>query len=156
MKGKLALFVAALSAIGALALAPAVFGASTVTTVKCSGKFTSLTPRKLKGADVGLVSCGKPFGKGIEWVNYSETVTANGTVSTHGTVKAWSDLGTLRGTYKLVGKLSGMSGTASGKSKITGGTGAFSGARGTGTEKCSTNDAGATLSCTFKLRLTKL
>jgi hypothetical protein len=156
MKGRLVLCTLALTAMVGLALAPAGSGAGTVTKVKCSASYTSLTPGKLTGEDVGLVSCGKPFGKGIQWVKYTETVSATGAVTAHGPFKAWSDLGTVHGTYKLAGKLMGATGSVSGTSRITGGTGAFKGAKGTGTQTCHTTDAGATLSCKFTLRFTRL
>ncbi len=157
MKGRFALLAAAGSVVGALALAPVGSGAGTaVVKVKCSAKYTSLTPGKLKGEDVGMPSCGAPYGKGIQWIVYTETLSATGTVSAHGTYKAWFDLGTVRGTYKMAGKLKGATATLKGTNTVLGGTGAYHGAKGTGTLSCTTKDAGATFSCTFALRLTRL
>lgn len=156
MKSRIFGVVIALSAVGALTLAPAGSGASAVTKVKCTATYTSLTPGKLKGEDVGLVSCAKPFGNGIQWVQYTETVSSTEAVAAHGPFKAWSDTGTVHGTYKLAGKLVGLAGSVSGTSKITGGTGAFKGAKGTGTQSCTTTDGGATLHCKFALRFTRL
>lgn len=158
MKGKLAASAVALCATGALAFAPAVLGAGakTVTKVKCAGKFTSLTPGKLKGETVGLLSCGAPFGKGIQWVTYTETVSSTGTITAAGPTKAWFDKGTIHGSYKLSGKLVPGTSTAAGPATITGGTGVYKGSRGTGKITCTTKNAGDTLNCTFTLRFTKL
>jgi hypothetical protein len=158
MKGKLAMSAVALCAMGALALAPAGFGAGTKTVakVKCTAKFTNLTPHQLKGEAVGLTKCGAPFGAGIQWTQYTETLSATGAVTAKGPTKAWSDLGSVHGTYKLAGKLVGMVANLKGTSTITGGTGAYKGARGSGTLACTTKDTGVTYSCTFTLRFTKL
>ena len=156
MKGRMFGLAIALSAVGALTLAPVGSGASGVTKVKCTATYTSLTPGKLKGEDVGLVSCGKPFGNGIQWVQYTETVSSTEAVTAHGPLKAWSDTGTVHGTYKLAGKLVGLTGSLAGTSKITGGTGAFKGAKGTGTQSCTTTDGGMTLNCKFTLRFTRV
>jgi hypothetical protein len=102
------------------------------------------------------VACGTPFGKGIQLVKYVETVSAAGNVTASGPSKVWFDLGTLRGTYKLSGKLVGAAGTFAGSTKITGGTGAYKGARATGKLSCQTTDAGATLRCKFTLHFTHL
>lgn len=158
MQGKLAVSAAGLASVAALAIAPAVFGAGakTVTKVKCSGTFTSLTPHQLKGEVVGMISCGAPLGKGIQWVPYTETLSSTGAATAHGPFKAWFDTGTLSGTYKLAGKLVTGTSTLSGPAKVTGGTGVYKGAHGTGTNTCTTKDAGATLNCKFTLRFTKL
>ena len=122
----------------------------------CSGTYTNATPGKLKGYDFGLLSCKGLFGKGVQVVTYSETLTASGAVSASGTTKVYGDLGTMHGTYKLAGKLVGSTATVTGAGKITGGTGAYKGAKGTTKQTCTTTDAGAHYTCSFKVSLSKL
>jgi hypothetical protein len=156
MRRKLGLALVPVVAVLALALSPALSGAASAPIkVKCKGRFTSLTPGKLKGSDVGLVKCGSPLGKGIQWINYTETISKTGAVTASGFTKAWYDLGTIAGGFKTAGQLTGATATLKGTAKITGGTGVYSKAKGTATITCVTKDAGATLSCTDTVKFTK-
>lgn len=127
-----------------------------VTKVICSGRFTDLNPGALSGHYVGLPSCGKPLGSGIEWVAFKTTIAATWMVTIRGQTKVWWDRGTINGPYKISGKLAGTAATLTGKGMIKHSTGAYQGSQGRATIRCTTTDAGATLHCRYTLRFTKL
>ena len=157
MKRKLTLLVTALSAIAVSILVPAGSGAATgkITKVKCSGRFTNLNPGQTAGHYVGLPSCGKPLGGGIEWVAFKATVTPGGTVTISGHTKVWWDRGTISGPYSITGKFPAPASTLTGKGTIKHSSGAYKGSQGSATIKCTTTDGGATLNCTYTLRFTR-
>ncbi len=75
-------------------------------TVKCTGQFATLSSPGSKTLDqFGLVTCGKPFGKGAQYSTAKETPGAGGTLKATGTNKAWFDLGSLHGPSTLSAKL---------------------------------------------------
>ncbi len=99
-----------------------------------------------KGTEGGTVTCPKPAGKGTAMSNYTysgtTTVTINGKFTdtfTHGTIK---------GTFTLKGSTVS---SLTGHFKIKSGTGKLAAAHGSGTEKCTSTDAGATFNCTAVL-----
>ena len=158
MRRKLSLAVVPVIAVCALALLPAWSGAtSSPTKIKCKASFVNPTPTKLTGDDFAYpVTCQSPFGKGIQWTHYTETLSKSGVAAAHGPTRAWFDNGSITGSYKASGKLKPGTSTLSGTSEVTSGTGAFRGISGTGTITCKTKDAGAHLACTYVIKLKKL
>jgi hypothetical protein len=148
-----------LASVGALATGVAVSSATTKATKEaCSATNYNPTPNNLSGVYFVSDRCLAPFGNTVESGNYISTVnmtTGAGTVK--GTFTHWFLTGTDHGHYS--GKFQFTSATdATYKIAITvtGGTGAFKGVKGTGTERCSTTNAGATLSCKYVVELSGL
>lgn len=119
------------------------------TKLKCVTEDFNQTPGKLKGLSFGVATCSKPWGRGLEAISYTETVSSTGAVSSKGAFKNYYNTGTTHGVYSLSGKFtSATSGTLSGPVTITGGTGAFKGAKGKGKLTCKTTNGGNTSTCT--------
>jgi hypothetical protein len=152
------LLACAIAAVGVLAVGVPVVGAATsiaatssgASTITCTFKNYSQTPKQLSGFSFGYISCPQPFGPGVQSATYSATVNSKtGAATLKGTYKNWFDTGTVYGTYSLRGQYtSPTAATYKGTFTITGGTGAYKGAKATGPLTCSTANAGATSSCT--------
>ena len=103
----------------------------------------------------GLVSCPRPWGRGLHYGTSSVTPTAAGQGTVAVNFKKYFDRGTIRGTVAgTFTATSPMNITNNGAVTITGGTGAYRRVKGRGTIACTSTDGGAHRSCTFKLRLT--
>ena len=143
---------AGISALAALAVAAGAGHARTAThpskRVHCSLHVYSQTPTSLRGFDFGLVKCSKPFGKGVQYDTYTESVTPP-KASARGPFEWFFDEGTVHGTFSFAGTFSSpTTATFAGTLKITGGTGAFENARARTDLTCTTTDAGKTFTCT--------
>lgn len=161
MRVKVSLLVLAGLLVAAVAIPAGSTAASKAKPIKaatCSASYVNPTPTKLKGVDFGFVSCKGYFGKGVQVVKYTEGVNAKtGAVTAHGPTTLYGDLGTMRGTYKLAGKLVGTTANLTGSGTITGGTGGYAGAKGVVSKlKCKTTNAGATYTCTYTVKLSKV
>ena len=154
MQTKFSVIVVSIAAVIAVVAGNAT--AARTTTVPCRFKLTSqVPPTDTSGVDFGFVTCGKPFGKGVQYDALKETLTSTTTASSRGSFTDYFGTGTTHGTFALAVKLTGpKTATYRGPLKITGGTGAFSKADGSATIRCSTADEGTHTSCTGKLKLT--
>lgn len=162
MRGRTTIVVAtAVSAVmlAGAALAVAATGAKPATTkVKCTIRLvpaippgaTAPNPASARGAQFGLVSCGKPFGSGVQ-----EDAYTAGTKGVSGPYKEFFNAGTISGKYSLTFTPHSPTNISyNGTYSVLRGTGAYAHTRGAGTLTCSTPDGGVHISCTGKLTLT--
>lgn len=102
----------------------------------------------------GLVSCPRPFGKGLHYGSSTATPTGDGQGTVAVSFKKYFDRGTISGT--VVGTFAGantMNVTYEGAVTVTGGTGRFKHVKGSGRLACTSANGGARKSCTVDLRL---
>lgn len=155
MRRRLMLGLGALGVSAALILAP---GAGAVakpgarpkakaTNFTCTQKHYNVSYPKTSGFAFGLLKCSKPFGEGVQYNTFKESISKQ-QVKLSGTFKDFFDDGTIRATFSVSGTPSSGRTTFSGPLTITHGTGAYKNAKGSGTSKCTTNNNGKTYTCT--------
>ena len=116
---------------------------------KCSYALLNMPGSGAKGTESGTVTCPAPAGKGMATTSYTQTPHDDVTFREKGTFKDKFKHGTISGSYKIKSTDNGTH--YSGHFQITGATGMLSGAHGSGTQKCSTPDAGVHYDCTTVL-----
>jgi len=115
---------------------------------------TVINPTAPTGHDFGFVSCGGPFGDGVQADGFTATFTSSTTGKISGPFKDFFDTGTTHGTYRLTFvATSATKITYTGTAIIAGGTGALSHVTGNVKLQCSSNDGIHTL-CKGKVKLT--
>lgn len=145
MRSKLA--AVALLAVTVLAVAAESSQALQGKSFRCSLRVLSQTPTSLQGFDFGLVTCSEPFGKGVQFDTYTETVTAP-KASAHGPFTWFFADGTVHGTFEFAGTFSSpTTATLAGTLQLTHGTARFKHVHANGHITCTTTDAGKTFTC---------
>ncbi|MDQ3678369.1 MAG: hypothetical protein M3401_16485 [Actinomycetota bacterium] len=108
-----------------------------------------------RGISFGLVSCPRPFGKGVHYGTSTVTPTGPGQGTVAVRFKKYFNRGTIRGTVAgTYAATSPMNIIYEGTVSVTGGTGAFKRVKGGGTIRCKSSDGGAHRSCKVNLKLT--
>ena len=152
----LAIVIAIIGALGAGVAASS--GATIGTRVTCNATEYNPTPTQASGVVLGVTNCSKPFGNGVISATYTSTFNPTTSAGTdNGPFTKWFLTGTFHGRY--TGKYQFTSDTDAhwhNTITVSGGTGAFRGVKGTGSETCTSTDAGATLTCTEVLQVTGL
>ena len=113
----------------------------------CTETYYNPSYPKTSGFAFAVLKCSNPFGDGVQYITFNESVTGK-QVKQSGTVQNYFDDGTTNGTYSVSGTLSSGTTTTSGALTITGGTGTYKNAKGAGKLTCKTTDNGKTGTCT--------
>jgi hypothetical protein len=131
-------------------------GAATATNITCNSTQYNPTPTQPSGVVFQFTRCSKPFGHGVVSARYTSTFdSTTGAGTANGPFTKWFLIGTVHGRYSQKFQFtSDTDATYESTITISRGTGAFAGVKGNGSERCSTSDAGATLTCTEALELT--
>ena len=152
----LAIVIAIIGALGAGVAASS--GATIGTRVTCNAIEYNPTPTQLSGVVFQFTRCSQPFGRGVVSASYSSTFNSTTSGGTdQGRWRKWFLAGTLDGRYTGNYQFtSNTDETVKNTIIVSGGTGAFRGVKGTGSETCTSTNAGATLNCTEVLQVTGL
>lgn len=152
-------FAIVIAIIGALAaVAAASSGATAATRITCRSTEYNPTPTQTSGFVLGFTNCSKPLGNGLISATYSSTFNSTtGAGTANGKWTKWLSNGTVRGRYnQRIQFTSNTNATYQLTITWTGGSGAYGGVKGTGTERCTTTDGGATQSCQSVAEVTGL
>ncbi len=148
--------IAGAVAIGLVASTAAT--AATPTKVTCKSTEYNPTPTNASGAVIGFIKCSQPLGDGLVSATYNSSVNSTtGAGTAKGRWTKWLLAGTVRGRYtETLQFTSNTDATYKLAITWTGGTGAYKSVKGTGSERCSTTNGGATQTCESVAELTGL
>ncbi|MGO9749932.1 MAG: hypothetical protein ACLP22_00095 [Solirubrobacteraceae bacterium] len=161
MRRRLSMLIAFVAALGVGGAADGALATSLGAQVKCTSQLTSETPASLRsGYDLGFIKCDSPFGNGLQYTTYRNTVNAPGSVAAPATstFKSYYDAGTTHGTVKFNSTFNPKTSSfvLHGSVTILGGTGTYKNAAGSGPITCTSRDDGQHVSCDDTLSITRL